>query len=323
MTLDDLRVFVAVCRAGSLSAVARDLSCTQSAVSQHVRRLERETGTSLLERQPRGVVPTTAGRILCHAAADGIAGLDLALRRLGDFVDGESGSVRITTGGTTVRHFMAEAIVSFRRRFPKVSLEFRTETSSRGCFDTLLTGNLDLAWVTVGSPVRGIEQRPVVDLPWVLAVRSDDPLAARPRIEASDLTGIRLVRLPPNSTSGAHLDAVFAELGIRTGSDTSVADWDTALLLAELGLGHAVVPAVPDLATPGDGGPLRLIPIPALPPLSVGWAVRRWDALSPLARSFADTVAASCGKMPHTGGPDTASMSGYEAPGSAGEPDRG
>jgi DNA-binding transcriptional LysR family regulator len=144
--------------------------------------------------------------------------------------------------------------------------------------------------------VRGIEQRPVVDLPWVLAMRSDDPLATRPRIDASDLTGIRLVRLPPNSTSGAHLDTVFTELGIRTGSDTSVADWDTALLLAELGLGHAVVPAVPGLPTPGDGSPLRLIPIPALAPLSVGWAVRRWDALSPLAQSFANAVAASCTK---------------------------
>ncbi|MPY29813.1 LysR family transcriptional regulator [Streptomyces adustus] len=296
MTLDDLRVFVAVCRAGSLSAVARDLSCTQSAVSQHVKRLERETGVSLLERQPRGVAPTAAGRILCEAAADGIGGLDLALRRLGDLVNGESGSVRITTGGTTVRHFMAEAIVSFRRRHPKVSLEFRTETSSRGCFDALLAGNLDLAWITVGGPVRGIEQRPVVELPWVLATRSDDPLADRPRIDARDLTGIRLVRSPPNSTSGAQLDAAFAELGIRTGSDTSVADWDTALLLAELGLGHAVVPAVPGLPTPVDGSALRLVPVPALPPLSVGWAVRRWDALSPLARSFADLVAASCTK---------------------------
>ena len=294
MTLDDLRVFVAVCRAGSLSAVARDLSCTQSAVSQHVKRLERETGVSLLERRPRGVVPTAAGRILRDAAADSITGLDLALRRLADLVNGDSGSVRITTGGTTVRHFMAQAIVSFRRRHPKVSLEFQTETSSRGCFDALLAGNLDLAWITLGAPVRGIEQRPVVELPWVLALRSDDPLAARPRIDARELTGIRLVRLPPNSTSGTHLDTAFAELGIRTGSDTSVADWDTALLLAELGLGHAVVPAVPGLPTPGDGSPLRLIPIPALPPLSVGWAARRWDALSPPARNFADAVAASC-----------------------------
>ncbi|WP_455360907.1 LysR family transcriptional regulator [Streptomyces sp. SYSU K21746] len=296
MTLDDLRVFVAVCRAGSLSAVARDLDCTQSAVSQHVKRLERETGLRLLERQPRGVVPTPAGRILRDAAADGIAGLDLALRRLGDLVSGENGSVRITTGATTVRHFMAEAVAGFRRRYPKVSLEFQTENSSRSCFDALIASNLDLAWITIGGTVRGIEQRPVVDLPWVLAVRADDPLAGRRRIDVADLADIRLVRLPQNSTSGTRLDAAFAELGIRASSDTSVADWDTALLLAELGLGHAVVPALPGWPMPGNDGPLRLVPIPALPPLQVGWAVRRWDALTPLARAFADTVAQSCAK---------------------------
>ncbi|MFD5383867.1 LysR family transcriptional regulator [Streptomyces sp. NPDC127074] len=296
MTLDDLRVFVAVCRAGSLSAVARELTCTQSAVSQRVKRLERETGVSLLERQPRGVVPTPAGRILCEAAADGIAGLDLALRRLSDLVHGESGAVRITTGSTTVRHFMAGAIVSFRRRYPNVNLEFQTESSSRGCLDALIAGHLDLAWITLGAPVRGVEQRPVAELPWVLAMRAGDPLAARSRVEVSDLADVRLLRLPPNSTSGGRLHAALAELGIRAGSDTGVADWDTALLLAELGLGRAVVPALPGLPVPGSEGPLRLVPIPALPPLPVGWAARRWDALPPLARAFADTVARTLGE---------------------------
>ncbi|MFI6409104.1 LysR family transcriptional regulator [Streptomyces sp. NPDC050548] len=304
MTLEDLRVFVAVCRAGSLSAVARDLGRTQSAVSQHVKRLEREAGVRLLERRPRGVVPTDAGRVLCEAASESVAGLELAMRRLGDLVNGEGGSVRVTTGGTTVRHFMAEAVVAFRRRYPRVGLEFRTETSSRACFDALTAGNLDLAWVTIDGPVRGIEQRPVVDLPWVLAVRADDPLAARPLIDTAELDGVSLIRLPPNSTSGARLDAAFAELGVRSSSDTGVADWDTALLLAELGLGHAVVPLLPGWETPGTG-PLRLVPLPGLPPLPVGWAVRRWDALSPLARTFADTVARSCTeRVAHTRRPE-------------------
>ncbi|WP_435214346.1 LysR family transcriptional regulator [Streptomyces sp. bgisy034] len=289
MTLDDLRVFVAVCRAGSLSSVARELGCTQSAVSQHVKRLEGETGVVLLERQPRGVVPTQAGRVLETAAAEGISGLDLAVRQLRDLLDGESGYVRVATGATTVRHFMSEAVVAYRRRHPRVNLEFRTVSSGRGSLDALADGTLDLAWITLGPPVRGIEQRPVVELPWVLAVRADDPLAERPCIDAADLAGVRLIRLPPNSASAAHLDAACAESGVRFAQDTSVADWDTALLLAELGVGRAVVPALPGLAVPGSGD-LRLLPVPALRPLPVGWAVRRWDALSPPARAFADLV---------------------------------
>ncbi|WP_409235287.1 LysR family transcriptional regulator [Streptomyces sp. PA5.6] len=303
MTLDDLRIFIAVCRAGSLSAVARELSCTQSAVSQHVKRLERELGVSLLERQARGVVPTSAGRILRAAASDGIGGIDLAVRRLKEQVRGEGGTVRITTGATSVRHFMAEAVVGFRDRHPRVGLEFRTMSSSRSCFEALAADDLDLAWITVGEPVRGIEQRPVMELPWVLAVRADDPLAGRRRVEPAELAAGQLIAPPVGSTSRARLDARLGELDVVLRTVTSVADWDTAVLLAELGLGQAVVPLLPGWRECGPPG-LRLLPVPELPPLPVGWAVRRWDALSPLARAFADTVAGHCapsGQVPVQG----------------------
>ncbi|WP_274914564.1 LysR family transcriptional regulator [Streptomyces sp. WZ-12] len=320
MTLDDLRAFVAVCEAGSLSAVARDLGCTQSAVSQRVKRLEREAGIGLLERRPRGVAPTAAGRILHRAALDGLGTLDLALRRLADMRRGDGGTVRVTTGATTVRHFMSDAVVAFRDRQPHVNLEFHTESSSRRCFEAVADGDCDLAWITIGPPVRGIEQHPVIGLPWVLAVRADDPLAARDRIEPDELAGLRLIRLPENSTSRMRLDG---HLGHREGalgpvepgeevpgpSATSVADWDTALLLAELGVGPAVVPRLPGhRATAGHPG-LRLVPIPALPPLTTGWAVRQWAALGPAAVEFAETV-----NRWLTGGTSTA---GLRPPGAA------
>ncbi|MER5432192.1 LysR family transcriptional regulator [Streptomyces sp. NPDC002588] len=297
MTLDDLRVFAAVCQAGSLSAAARDLMCTQSAVSQHVKRLERELGLSLFERQPRGVIPTQAGHVLHSAVVDGLGSIDHALRRLDELARGDGGAVRITTGGTTVRHFMSAAIVDFRQRFPQVSLEFQTETSGRDCFDALATDGLDLAWITLGPPVRGIEQRPVVELPWVLAVTADDPLADKRFIEPADLQDARLIGLPENSASRSQLDSWLEESGVRPVFDTSVADWDTAVLLVELGLGHAIVPTLPRWRGPGHSG-VRLVPIPALPALTAGWAVRRWDALSPVARTFADTVAHHCATRP-------------------------
>ncbi|MET9292201.1 LysR substrate-binding domain-containing protein [Streptomyces sp. NPDC003077] len=366
MTLDDLRAFVAVCDAGSLSAVARDLGCTQSAVSQRIKRLERETGMDLLERRPRGVAPTQAGRVLRRAAADSISGLDLALRHLADMRAGHGGTLRITTGATTVRHFLSTAVVDFRRRHPKVNLEFHTENSSRRCFTAVADGTAELAWITIGPPVRGIEQHPVMELPWVLAVRTDDPLSARARIEPAELARIPHIRLPEDSTSRMRLDGHLwrqepadgrgmpgsarlsgrhapiaasgtpasspvsapsaaasgtpaaptgvpaARSGVPapvassrpsaitppgvaapnvdgTAGTASVADWDTALLLAELGVGHAVVPRLPGWREEAHPT-LRLVPIPSLPPLAAGWAVRQWAALSPVAVEFAETV---------------------------------
>jgi DNA-binding transcriptional LysR family regulator len=288
--LDDLRVFVAVCAAGNLSAVARDLSCSQSAVSQHVKRLERETGLVLLERRPRGVVPTRAGRILQRAAAEGIAGLDAALRQLDDVRRGVGGTVRVATGATTVRHFMAAGVAEFRDRHPEAALQFETAGSSRRCLEAVRSHTADLAWVTIGPPLEGVEQRASCELPWVLAVHVDDPLAARASVALGELAAIRYIELPAHSTSRVHLEMQLERHGVRLTSTTSVADWDTALLLAELDLGQAILPALPGW---GEGpGSVRLVPIPELPPLTAGWAARRWDALTPLAVEFAETVLA-------------------------------
>ncbi|MCM2423804.1 LysR substrate-binding domain-containing protein [Streptomyces sp. RKAG293] len=59
----------------------------------------------------------------------------------------------------------------------------------------LAANDLALAWITIGATVRGIEQRPVVERPWVPAVTADDPLAAKSRIEPADLAAVQLVRL--------------------------------------------------------------------------------------------------------------------------------
>jgi hypothetical protein len=60
---------------------------------------------------------------------------------------------------------------------------------------------------------------------------------------------------------------------------------------AELGIGHAIVPALPGLAD-SSGSLVRAVPIPALDPLTVGWASRQWNVLSPLATDFAELVSA-------------------------------
>ncbi|EIV92464.1 LysR family transcriptional regulator [Frankia sp. QA3] len=292
MTLEDLRVFVAVCAAGSLASVARDSSRSQSAVSQHVKRLERATGLTLIERQTRGVVPTPAGRLLYLAALSATASLDDALQHLDDLRRGVGGAVRITTGGVTVRHFMAEAVAAFRERYPKVTLEFHAANSTQHCVQILQAGQVDLAWITLGQPLPGIEQRPVIDLPWVLVVRPDDPLAERAVIRPEDLGHISYIAQPENSTSRLRLEESLVRLGISPPAPAGIADWDTALLLAELGTAPAILPALPG-PTPLPESRTRMIPIPALTPLAVGWAARSWRALSPYATKFADTVAAA------------------------------
>lgn len=288
-SLASLRIFSAVCETGSLSAVARAEGCTQPAVSQHIKRLEAEYGIALVERSRTGVTATVAGEILHHAIQDSLGNLAAARRRLGELRDREAGTLRITTGGTTLRHFMIDALVHLRLAHPSLAVEFRSATSTLACINELHADRADLAFVTLGTPIPGLQQRPVVEARWVLVVPRDDPLTQHDSVDARQLRQIRYISMPASSSSRRHLESRLTELGIELDPEASVDDWDTAMRLVEVGLGHAIVPAlwVDDL---GDHRRLRAVPVNGIDPVTFGWFARRWDALNPIALAFISEV---------------------------------
>src|SRR5262249_29405705 len=144
MTLEDLRVFDAVCESQSLSEVARRLGCTQPAVAQHVTRLERQLGVALLERTPQGILPTPARQIHHKATSAGLGALGLAVREIEPLREGTAGGLSIATGGTTVRHFMREAVTQFRSRHPAVTLRFDAGGSTPQCLEAVARRSADM-----------------------------------------------------------------------------------------------------------------------------------------------------------------------------------
>jgi DNA-binding transcriptional LysR family regulator len=292
MTLDDLRIFQAVCDARNLSAVARSLGRTQPAVAQHVARLERELGVALLERTRKGVAPTAAGSILHEAARDGLTTLSLAVREIARHRDADAGRLSVATGGTTVRHFLRPAVIAFRRRHPEVALHFAPVSSTDECLETVARHDADLAFVTLSGERRGFEQKPLMEHPLVLLVRRDDPLARRPRVHARDLAGIRYIALSDATTSQRILTARLQEERIALRAVARVDDFDTAHVFVEIGLGHAIVPAVHGRSFEQSGG-VKAIPIRGLAPILVGWAARSFRFLPPVAEAFMGAVAAN------------------------------
>ncbi len=287
MTLNDLEVFVQVCDAGSLSAVARELGCTQPAVSQHVVRLEREVGTALVERRANGVVPTEAGAALREAAIDSLAAIAGGLRTVAAMREGSTGRVTITTGGTTVRHFLRDTVVRHRREHPDVALEFIPATSTQRCIEVLRNQHPDLALITIIPEQRAVEQRPVAALDLFLLVPADDPLIGRSSVRVEDLATTRLIGLSETSTSRAHITSAAARQGVVLEPMMKVDDFDTASVFVELGLGHALVPAV-QAASFAATARVHALPIEGLEPVAIGWACRRFSALTRSARAFVD-----------------------------------
>ncbi|MDY6946104.1 MAG: LysR family transcriptional regulator [Pseudomonadota bacterium] len=296
MTLEDLRILVAACEAGSMSSLARELQRTQSAVSQHIARLEAELGIRLFERHARGIEPTAAGKVLKDFALEGLDAIEVGLQRVRALQHGESDTLTITTGGTTVRHFMRHAVVRFRKEHPRVNLRFLPAGSTRRCFELLRLNQADLGFVTIGEPVRGINEKSIARQRLFLLAANNDALARRRKLRLQDLEGIRYLGLAGGTAHHNAIEQAAAQLGIELKAEVTVDDFDTAKLFVELGLGQAIVPAVHAYNFEKTGS-VKAVPIVDLPPVSIGWAFRHWHHLSPAARDFVSVTNQEVGKL--------------------------
>lgn len=301
MTLEDLRILVAACEAGSMSSLARELQRTQSSVSQHIARLEAELGVRLLERHARGVQPTAAGKILKDFAMEGLDAIEIGLQRIRALQHGESDTLSITTGGTTVRHFMSNAIVRFRKEHPRVNLRFLPASSTRRCFEILRLSQAELGFVTTGEPARGISERTIARQRMFLLTAKSDPLARRRKLQLKDLQEIRYLGLAGGTTHHSAIEQAALERGVHLRPEVTFDDFDTARIFVELGLGQAIVPAM-HAYNFGKSGSVTAVPIVDLPSVPIGWAFRHWQHLAPAARDFVTIVNQQIARLHHVPG---------------------
>ena len=301
MTLEDLRILVAACEAGSMSSLARELQRTQSSVSQHIARLEAELGVRLFERHARGVQPTAAGKILKDFALEGLDAIEIGLQRIRALQHGESDTLTITTGGTTVRHFMKNAVMRFRKEHPRVNLRFLPANSTRRCFEILRLSQADLGFVTTGEPVRGINEITIAKQRMFLLTEKTDPLARRKKLQLKDLQDIRYLGLAGGTTHHSAIEQAALERGVTLKPEVVFDDFDTAKIFVELGLGQAIVPAVHAYNFEKSGS-VKAVLITDLPAVPIGWAFRHWQHLAPAAREFVAIANHEIGKLHNVAG---------------------
>lgn len=288
MTLEDLRIFAAVVEARNMSEVARAAGTTQPAVAQHVRRLEREFGAPLLTRTPRGVQPTEVGDVLYEHASTALSSLGNAAAEIEARKTGASGRLALAATTGTVRHYLQPALLAFKRTRPDLELHLECGNTVAQRLDAIRERRADLAFVELSQETPGFERRTVVEMPLVLLVHRDDPLGKRTRIDLPQLEKIRYVSVGRDSTTFRFVEGHLAGRGRRLVPHHTVDTEGTAILYAELGLGHTLVPAV-QAAALERRSELRAITVRGLPPVPVGWAARSFAHLPSAPREFMET----------------------------------
>lgn len=115
-----LRTFHAVVKAGSITRAAKNLGLAASSVSRQIAIIERQIGTTLLERSPNGVDLTYAGALVAEYAARALADFDNLRAELND-TRGTRRSIRLAIVESAAAGGITEAIASFRADYPMVS----------------------------------------------------------------------------------------------------------------------------------------------------------------------------------------------------------
>lgn len=185
-----MRVLKAVADEGSFSAAADSLAYTQSAVSQQIAALERETATVLVDRNARGVRLTDAGRALVAHADAVLARLADAEAELEAIAGLRGGRLRLASFPSAGATIMPKAIARFRRAHPGVELSLEPQEPQEG-LDRLRAGQCDIA-LTVEDPLRrndddGIERVHLLDDPLFVALPEEHPLAHKANLRLADL----------------------------------------------------------------------------------------------------------------------------------------
>ncbi|HEY0168150.1 MAG TPA: LysR family transcriptional regulator [Jatrophihabitans sp.] len=291
-----LRLLHEVALRGSIAAAAREVGLTPSAVSQQLSILEREAGTALLDRSPRGVLLTGAGQTLVVRARSILQVLEEARADL-DRLTGElSGHVRIGTVASAAAALVSEAAIRLTTEHAALELTV-TVTEPARSIDQLLNGDFDIAVVDFydGVPVAVPDYLMATDLctePLVV-VTAAGALPGQAELKLSELSDANWVMPPLDAACGQAVRFACRAEGFepRVRWETD----DMLLLVRAVAAGHGIA-VLPRLAVADKVAEVQIRPL-AQPSMS-----RRLLALTrsssqdrPIIRAALDELVKSTG----------------------------
>ncbi len=254
MDLVALRSFVTVVEEASFSRAAERLHVAQPAVSQQVRRLERQLGAALLRRSTRRVDLTPAGERLLPRARSILADVERAAAEVGLVEGGLAGRVAVGFVGTATYDLLPRVARTVRAQLPEVELELHGERLSPALVEDLVSRRLDVAVMRDPDPDPSLAVRPLRSERLVAALPVDHPLAGSQPVELSALRGSAFVTHPSGHRSVMY-DAVMQAcrgVGLLPAEVVEVRETATLVAFVAAGIGVALVPApVRSLAVEG------------------------------------------------------------------------
>ncbi|MBS7792915.1 LysR family transcriptional regulator [Roseococcus sp. SDR] len=207
-----LRYFLAVARAGSIRGAAEALNVAASAISRQVAELEAGCGAVLLERLPRGVALTEAGRIVAEHAERQADDAALLAERLGRLRGVQAGQVRLCCGGGFLTDLVENALAGFAAAHPGITYQVALGGTDR-ILAAVAEGEADLGLAYNPPAHPALRSLAHARQPLAALLRPGDPLRAASSLRA--FAAAPCAVLPPDHGVRRLLGRVEADGGFR------------------------------------------------------------------------------------------------------------
>src|SRR3954447_23418047 len=280
MNVRQLECFVAVVEERSFTRGARRVGISQPSLSEQVRALERALGGQVLERHPRGVSLTPAGRSLLPEARAALRAVERGRRAARAALALEAGELEIATVLSMAVGLLPRYIRLWHERHPDVGIRLQ-EFRHRSLLEQAVEqGVADFA---IGPlPLRAWDG-PLEQVSWeefVVVAPPGDPLSTRRHVRLEELADRQWVLYHPDHGLAGILEEVCRRSGFAPRGTVRTSQAEGAARLASSGIGFALVPD--NIVLPGIEGTVLTMKPPLIREVAA-YARTQW---TPTAAAF-------------------------------------
>jgi LysR family hydrogen peroxide-inducible transcriptional activator len=297
-TLRQLRYFVALAETRHFGQAALRCHVTQPALSMQIKELEEGLGAPLIERARRGALLTPAGTEVAQRARRILQSVrDLAdvARQHAELL---SGPLHVGVIPTIGPYLLPSVLPRLHAAFPKLQLSVR-ETQTMVLVQELLAGALDLLILALPLNDPEIEELPLFDDVFVLALPAHHPLGARQSVAQAGLGGEHLLLLEEGHCLRDQTLAVGQAAGASELGDFRASSLATVVQMVINGYGCTILPELAVSVEVGDRQGIHVVPFDRPPPVrTVGLAWRRTSPRRGAFVALGQAVAQALGKPP-------------------------
>lgn len=239
--LPDLRLFLAVVDAGSITHGALAANLSLAAASERLRDMEIAAGISLLDRNRRGVSPTRAGDALAHHARLVLRQVGAMQAELSEHARGFRGSVRLLANSAAIIGYLPERLGSFLAAHPGADVDL-TERPSPEIVKAVANGLAELGIVSDAADSGTLPTLPFAIDRLVLVMARDHPVGKTRQLAFAQVAGEPMIGF--DGALQSHIAEQAARAGLRIRPRIILRTFDGICRMAADGAGIGIVPEI-------------------------------------------------------------------------------